>query len=174
MHHGRIHPPCFKLFSSPPPRVARTAEPVEPWHEETGRQKEYFLILFIYPHTASQRGLSYSQQKGVRPKVIPLKSFLDHSRLQNSQKGLWRIIILLRRGWTWHIPFTPRAWTGISVVSPASRFAPCVAGGIVGAQDKVLALEPLKASSEAARRMGRRTLKLPAFSRSFAMKQMPG
>ena len=34
----------------------------------------------------------------------------------------------------------------------------CVAGGIVGAWSNVLTAEPLKASGEAARRMGRRTL----------------
>ena len=35
----------------------------------------------------------------------------------------------------------------------------CVAGGIVGARTNVLTAEPVKASGEAARRMGRRTLK---------------
>ena len=35
----------------------------------------------------------------------------------------------------------------------------CVAGGIVGARNSVLIAKPLKASGEAARRMGRRTLK---------------
>ena len=34
----------------------------------------------------------------------------------------------------------------------------CVAGGIVGAWNNVFTAEPLKASCEAARRMGRRTL----------------
>ena len=42
---------------------------------------------------------------------------------------------------------------------PSSLSLACVAGGIVGARNTVLTSEPLKASGEAAKRMGRKTLK---------------
>ena len=45
----------------------------------------------------------------------------------------------------------------------------CVAGGILGARNDVLTAESLKASGEAARRMGRRTLKVFLAASPLAM-----
>lgn len=81
-HHTHVLRRRPALNSSPPPRVVCASKPAESLREETG----YHDTLDSFPR-------DNGQQKGFCPKVTPLKTFLDHFRLQKSQKSLWRILL---------------------------------------------------------------------------------
>lgn len=70
------------LNSSPPPRVVCASK--AGGAVARGNWIPWFL---------GQLPRDNGQQKGFWRKVTPLKTYLDHSRLQKSQKGLWRILL---------------------------------------------------------------------------------